>query len=127
MKDWCSRFLKRYLLVYPKVGYIGQPLPKNVNTVVNLFFKDNIRDRERINIVNDKLEIIIKINETQIYFDMPEQITIELKGKKNVKISKFDNNESKVSVILAIAGKGDKLAPMMIFKGLPGKTNEKKF
>jgi hypothetical protein len=27
---------------------------------------------------------------------------------------------------LAIAGNGDKLAPMMIFKRQPGKTNEKK-
>jgi hypothetical protein len=28
---------------------------------------------------------------------------------------------------LAIAGNGDKLAPMMIFKRQPGKTNEKKY
>ena len=57
---------------------------------------------------------------------MPEQTTIELKGTKNVKISTFGNDKSRVSVILAIAGKGEKLAPMMIFKGQPGKTNEKK-
>ena len=56
---------------------------------------------------------------------MPEQTTIELKGTKNVKISTFGNDKSRVSVILAIAGKGEKLAPMMIFKGQPGKTNKK--
>jgi hypothetical protein len=48
---------------------------------------------------------------------MPEQTTIELKGTKNVKISTFGNDKSRVSVIFAIAGKGEKLAPMMIFKG----------
>ena len=58
---------------------------------------------------------------------MPEQTTIELKGTKNVKISTFGNDKSRVSVILAISGNGEKLAPMMIFKGQPGKTNKKKF
>jgi transposase len=57
---------------------------------------------------------------------MPEQTTIELKGTKNVKISTFGNDKSRVSVILTIAGNGEKLAPMMIFKGQPSKTNEKK-
>ena len=57
---------------------------------------------------------------------MPEQTTIELKGTKNVKISTFGNDKIRVSVILAISGNGEKLAPMMIFKGQPGKTNEKK-
>ena len=52
--------------------------------------------------------------------------TIELKGTKNVKISTFGNDKCRVSVIFTIAGNGDKLAPMMIFKGQPGKTNEKK-
>ena len=79
-----------------------------------------------MNITDDKLNLIINIDETPIYFEMPEQTTIELKGTKNVKISTFGNDKNRVSVILAIAGNGEKLAPMMIFKGQPGKTNEKK-
>lgn len=37
------------------------------------------------------------------------------------------DDKCRVSVFLAIAGNEDKLVPMMIFKGQPGKTNEKKF
>ena len=42
-------------------------------------------------ITDDKLNLIINIDETQIYFEMPEQTTIELKGTKNVKISMVKN------------------------------------
>ena len=126
LKHWCTRFLKRHSLVFRKAGHIGQPLPKKVNDVVNIFLRDIIRARENMNITDDKLNLIINIDETPIYFEMPEQTTIELKGTKNVKISTFGNDKNRVSVILAIAGNGEKLAPMMIFKGQPGKTNEKK-
>ena len=61
-----------------------------------------------------------------MYFDMSERTTIKLKGTKNVKISKFGNVKSRVSVILTIAVNDYKLAPILIFKGQPGKTNEKK-
>ena len=42
-----------------------------------------------MNITDDKLNLIINIDETPIYFEMPEQTTIELKGNKNVNISTF--------------------------------------
>ena len=47
---------------------------------------------------------------------MPEQTTIELKGTKNVKISTFGNDKSRVSVILAISGNGEKLAQWWYLK-----------
>ena len=78
-----------------------------------------------MNITDDKLNLIINIDETPIYFEIPEQTIIELKGTKNVKISTFGNNKSRVSVILSIAGNGEKLAPMMIFKSQPGNTKKK--
>lgn len=126
LKHCCTRFLKRHSLFFRKAGHIGQPLPKNVNDVVNIFLRDIIRARVNMNITDDKLNLIINIEETPIYFEMPEQTTIELKDTKNVKISIFGNDKSRVSVILAIADNGEKFAPMMIFKGQSGKTNEKK-
>ena len=62
-----------------------------------------------------------------MYFDMSERTTIKLKGTKNVKISKFGNVKSRVSVILTIAGNDYKLTPILIFKGHPGNTNEKNY
>ena len=67
-------------LVFRRAGHIGQPLPKSVNTVVNIFLR----------------------------------------------ISTFGNDKNRVSVILAIAGDGTKLPPLMIFKGEQGKITEKK-
>ena len=38
-----------------------------------------------MNITDDKLNLIINIDETPIYFEMPKQTTIELKGTKLLK------------------------------------------
>ena len=126
LKMWCSRFLKRNNLVFRRAGHIGQPLPKSVNTVVNGFLRDIIRARENMGIGDQDLGRIVNMDETPIFFDMPETITIEVKGTKNVKIATFGNDKNRVSVILSIAGDGTKLPPLMIFKGEPGKITEKK-
>lgn len=68
LKHWCSRFLKRHSLVFPKAGHKGQTLPNKVNSVVNLFLRDIIRARKRMNIEDDRLELIINMDETHIFF-----------------------------------------------------------
>lgn len=124
LKHWCSGFLKRHSLVFLKIGLIGHLLPNKVNSELNIFIRDIIRARERMNIVDERLELIINMKEPDLFWYT--WTTIELKGTKIFKISTFGNDKSRVLVILSIAGNGDKLAPMMIFKGQPGKTNEKK-
>jgi hypothetical protein len=105
---WCIRFLKRNNLVFRRAGHIGQSLPKSIYTVVNGFLRDIIRAREKMGIGDQDLGRIVNMDETPIFFDMPETITIEVKGTKNVNISTFGNDKNRVSVILSIAGDGTK-------------------
>ena len=79
------------------------------------------RAKDRMKIDDENLGNIINMDETPIiFFDIPETITIEVKGTKNVKISTFDNDKNRISAILSIAGDGTKLPHLMNFKGEPG-------
>ena len=64
-------------------------LPKSTKIIVNRFLKDVIRARERMNINDDQLDLIINMDETPVFFEMLQSVNIELKGTKNVKISTF--------------------------------------
>ena len=77
-------------------------------------------------IIVQDLGRIFNMDETPIFFDMPETITIEVKGIKNVNISIFGNDKNRISVILSFARDGTKLPPLMFFKGESRKITEKK-
>ena len=66
------------------------------------------------------------MDETAVYFEMPEKKTIELKGTKKVEINTFGHDKERISVLLAIAGNGNKLPPLLIYKGKEGKFLENK-
>ena len=125
LKMWCIRFLKRNNLVFRRAGHIGQSLPKSIHTVVNGFLRDIIRARENMGIGDQDLGRIVNMDETPIFFDMPETITIEVKGTKNVNISTFGNDKNRVSVILSIAGDGTKLPPLKFSKERQEKLQKK--
>ena len=104
-----SNFLKRNSLVFRLAGNNGQPLPRSINFVVNRFLKDIIKARERMNINDEQLEVIINMDETLVFFEMVQSVINELKGTIIVKIPTFGNYKSRVFVILSIAGNGQKL------------------
>ena len=89
LKMWCIWFLKRNNLVFRRAGHIGQPLPKSIHTAVNGFLRDIIRAREKMGIGDQDLGRIVNMDETPIFFDMPETITIEVKGIKKCKYINF--------------------------------------
>jgi len=60
-----------------------------------------------------------------IFFDAPFESTIDQKGVKQVNIKTSGYEKERISVILACAANGIKLAPVIIFKGQEGKRIEK--
>ena len=56
------------------------------------------------------------MDETPLTFDMPPNRTINSIGEKTVKIRTMGNEKNRVTVVLACAGDGTKLKPMVIFK-----------
>lgn len=65
------------------------------------------------------------MDETAVYLEIPEK-RIELKGTKNVEINTFGHDKERISVLLAIAGNGNKLPILLIYKGKKGKFLQNK-
>lgn len=54
---------------------------------------------------------------TPIFLEMFTKITIEKIGNRKVKVSIFETEKTKISLILAILAKGEKFPPLVVFKG----------
>ena len=57
------------------------------------------------------------MEETALNYNMPPNITINKIGANTIVIKTQRQEKTRISVILAICGNGDKLPPYIIFKG----------
>ncbi|CAG8854287.1 24839_t:CDS:2, partial [Gigaspora margarita] len=64
------------------------------------------------------LSQIVNMDETPVYFDMAGTYTINQKSAKTVQIRTTKNEKNQFICILAITTSGEKLLPMVIFKGI---------
>ena len=60
---------------------------------------------------------IIALDETAVYIGIPQQSTIERRGKSTVSIQSTGFEGHRVSCVLGIRGDGTKLLPLVIMKG----------
>ena len=79
---------------------------KNINNVLNYYLN-----------YGQDLSLVCNMDETPIFFNMPSNKTIEIKGKKTVQIVTQNQEKMRVSLILAVLADGTKLPPYIIFKG----------
>ena len=61
--------------------------------------------------------MVINMDETPIYFDMPGAHTIHKKGSRQVHIRSTGAEKRRFTVILTCTAAGDMLPPMIIFRG----------
>ena len=66
------------------------------------------------------------MDETPIFFEMCSNTTIAKIGQKTVNIRKFGTDKTRLTLILCISSLGDKLPPLVIFKGNQKANKEKK-
>ena len=87
----------------------------------NTTFREQLQSvRMRTNIDYDMLE---NMDEAPVYFDIhvvPEK-TIEIEGKKMVKVRTTGSEKHHITVVLSCTASGDLLPPMIIFKRQDGK------
>lgn len=57
-----------------------------------------------------------------MYFDMVPGKTIDVKGKKMIKVRTTGSEKRHITVVLACVASGDFLPPMIIFKGKTDRT-----
>ena len=62
-----------------------------------------------------------------MFLELADDKTFEQKGAKNIIIKTNGYEKSHVTLILAISAGGNKLPPVIIFKGTPDKNNEKRY
>jgi hypothetical protein len=72
--------------------------------------------------IND-LNCFIKVDETPVYMEMIGPTTITKKGLKSITINTNGSEKQRISAVLSIIGDGNKLPPLLIFKGKKGKTS----
>eukprot|EP01022_Parablepharisma_sp_SALTPOND_P025428 TRINITY_DN5931_c0_g1_i1.p3 TRINITY_DN5931_c0_g1~~TRINITY_DN5931_c0_g1_i1.p3 ORF type:complete len:109 (-),score=7.19 TRINITY_DN5931_c0_g1_i1:212-514(-) len=56
-------------------------------------------------------------DETPVYFGYEQKSTIAVRGVKQVSFKKAEGARKRVTVLLGILASGEKLAPLLIFKG----------
>ena len=110
---WCQTFMKRNGLSLRQKTTLAQRLPDDYEEKIVRFHRYII---DRRNEHNYLLHLTANMDETPLTFDMPPNRTINSIGEKTVKIRPTGNEKNRVTVVLACAGDGTKLKPMVIFK-----------
>ena len=62
------------------------------------------------------------MDETPVYFDMVPSKTVDVKGKKTIKVRTTGSEKRHITVVLACMSSGEFLPPMIIFKGKTDRT-----
>jgi hypothetical protein len=114
--------MKRSNLVYRRVTHIGQKLPDNWEEIMHTFIEEIEHTLRENNIGFDN---IINMDETPVMFNMIGNKTLEHKGAKQVKASSGGQDKLRVSAVLTVSANGEKFAPLVIFRGKPGKKVHK--
>ena len=65
------------------------------------------------------------MDKTPVYFNMVPGKTIDVKGKKTIKVRTTGSEKRHITVVLACAASGEFLPPMIIFKGKTDRTIKK--
>jgi hypothetical protein len=114
LRKWCYKFLKRSMLTLRKSSHVGQSLPENAYQLITQFLQYVIRMRNKKFF---ELAGIANMDETPLYLNMPPERVVEKIGAKEVIVKTQGQESCRVSVLLTILGSGEKLPPMIIFKG----------
>ena len=93
---------------------IQQKLPANLEKKLEGLMAEVKTLRERHNF---PVTLIIKMDETPIYFDMPRSITVSKKDAKEVGIRGTKGGKKRVTYVVFCTAAGQMLKPMVIFKG----------
>ena len=64
-------------------------------------------------------KFVLNMDQTPIYFSMPPGRTLELQGSNRVGVRTTSNSTERATCSLCVSADGDKLKPMLIFKGQP--------
>ena len=103
-----------YYLICRARTSIQQKLPPQLQEKLENF---TVNMKELREIYKFENTMVINMDETPMYFDMPSSHTVHKKGCREVWIRSTGAEKRRLTVILACTASGDVLPPMVIFKG----------
>ena len=105
--------------------HIGQNLKLNAKQQYYDFYKKLYNLRNQIGDY-DNYQNLFNMDETPIWFEMVSKTTVEKIGEKSVNVTTFGSERSRISLILSICANGQKLPPLVVFKGKKNGNIEKR-
>lgn len=113
-RNWANRFMKRHDLVLLAKTSVAQRLPADLEKKLESFL-DYVRQKREEDEFED--QFIINMDETPMYFDLLPGKTVDVKGRKSIRIRTTGSEKRHLTIVLAVSAAGDVLSPMVIFKG----------
>ena len=111
---WVKAFMRRHNLVLRAKTSIAQELPKDLENQICEF-------RRQVKYIRENgdfpYELIGNMDETPIYMDMVPSKTVDVKGKKTIKVRTTKSEKNRATATLACTAAGNMLPPMIVFKG----------
>ena len=75
--------------------------------------------RREIQINNYSPHVVVSMDETNVDFDIMSKSTVDIRGTRSVNCKSMGTSD-RCTVILAVTASGEKLTPLLIFKGVAG-------
>jgi len=120
-KDWLKRFTSKYGLSYRRITHLCLKTPAELENDVIDFLSEVHKIRKDLDI---PLENILNFDEMALYYDQIPSYSYDKKGIAHplLKVSKL--HKKRITVGLTITATGEKLQPLLIFKGKGSKINK---
>ena len=111
---WLEKFMHCNSLSLRRHTSIQQKLPADLEKKLEKLMDEVKTLRQHHNFPDD---LIINMDETPIYFDMPRSSTVSKKGAREVLIRGTKGGKTRVTYVVSCTAAGQMLKPMVIFKG----------
>jgi len=110
--DLCAK--ARHDLTLRSKTSMAQRLPCDLEDKIASFHDFVQRQRE-----SDEFddELIVNMDEPLVYFELVPNRTIDVKGRKSIRVRTTASDKRHLMVVLAVTAAGQTLPPMIIFKG----------
>jgi hypothetical protein len=111
---WLQKFMIRHSLSLRRATSIQQKLPAQLQKKAEIFLQELTAIRKHHHFSDDR---ILNMDETPLWFDMPNNYTVAKKGDRQVRIRGTGSDKRRISVVLTATASGTMLKPLIIFKG----------
>jgi len=120
-KDWLSRFSSKFDLTYRKITHLCRKTPDELEKDVLRFLSEIHKLRKDLDIPS---EMIFNFDEVAVFYDQIPSYTYEKKGSAHPLLKVSQLHKKRLTVGLTISSSGEKLKPLLIFKGAGVRINK---